>query len=191
VSADGHSASVRPPQVVDPEEQVDVARLLLHRPLVTGPRGSGHAIIRCGMSCTRHAPREVVMLRIQAIISAALLFAVGCSAACAGDFLPRAAGGVTVAAADPGARTGCPEAGSAAMSESDSTATARSAASTSSSSTSARRAAHVGADEVAVDTHSATPSSASDEDKSGGAPAAPHKVRSSLRWQSLLPGVMK
>jgi hypothetical protein len=78
------------------------------------------------------------------------------------------------------------------MSESDSATTARSNASAQSSSTSARRAAHVGADEVAVDTHSATPSSASDEDKSGGAPAAaPHKVRSSLRWQSLLPGVMK
>jgi len=39
------------------------------------------------------------MLRIQAIVSAALFFAVGCSAACAGDFLPRATGGVTVAAA--------------------------------------------------------------------------------------------
>jgi len=132
------------------------------------------------------------MLRIQAIVSAALLFALGCSAACAGDFLPRASGGVTVAAADPGARSGCPEATSAAMSESDSTATARSSTtSSSSSSTSVRRATRVGTDEVAVDTHNATPSSTGDEDKSGGAPAAPHKVRSSLRWQSLLPGVMK
>jgi hypothetical protein len=43
------------------------------------------------------------------------------------------------------------------MSESDSTATARSAASTSSSSTSAHRAADVGADEVAVDSHGASP----------------------------------
>jgi len=133
------------------------------------------------------------MLRIQAIVSAALLFAAGCSAACAGDFLPRAAGGVTVAAADPGARSGCPEAGSAAMSESDSIAAARSStASTSSSTTPVRRAAHVGTDEVAVDSHGATPSSTGDEDKGGGgAPAAPHKARSSLRWQSLLPGVMK
>ena len=133
------------------------------------------------------------MLRIQAIVSAALLFAVGCSAACAGDFLPRAAGGVTVAAAEPSGRSGCPEAGSAAMSESDSISTTRSsAASSSSSSTPVRRAAHVGADEVAADAHSATPSSTGDEDKgSGGAAVAPHKVRSSLRWQSLLPGVMK
>jgi hypothetical protein len=133
------------------------------------------------------------MLRTQAIVSAALLLVLGCSAACAGDFLPRAAGGVTVAAAEPGARSGCPDAGSAAMSESDSTATTRSStASSSSSSTPVRRAAHVGADEVAVDTHSATPSSTGDEDKgSGEAPVAPHKVRSSLRWQSLLPGVMK
>ncbi len=116
------------------------------------------------------------MLRIQAIFSAALLFALGCSAACAGDFLPRAAGGVTVAATDPGPRSaGCPEAGSAAMSESDSVATARSSASAQSSSTSARRAAHVGADEVAADTHSAVPSSASDEDKGGGAPE--HRCR--------------
>jgi hypothetical protein len=78
------------------------------------------------------------------------------------------------------------------MSESDSIASARSGtASTSSSTTPVRRAAHVGADEVAGDSHGATPSSAGDEDKSGGAPTAPHKVRSSLRWQSLLPGVMK
>jgi hypothetical protein len=132
------------------------------------------------------------MLRIQAIFSAALLFAVGCSAACAGDFLPRASGGVTVAAADPGVRSGCPETGSAAMSESDSIATAHSSAAAQSSSTSARRAAPVGADEVVADSHNATSSSAGDEDKSAGAPAVvPHKAKSALRWQSLLPGVMK
>jgi hypothetical protein len=131
------------------------------------------------------------MLRVQAILAAALLFATGCSAALAGDFLPRAAGGVAVAAAEPAARCPGAEVNSAAMSDSDSIATARSTAAAQSSSTSARRAAHVGADEVAADTHSATPSSTGDEDKSAAAPAVPHKAKSALRWQSLLPGVMK
>jgi hypothetical protein len=137
-----------------------------------------------------HAQPEVVMLRFQATLAAAL-FAAGCSAACAGDFLPRAAsGGLATVADDPGARPTCPDVASAAMSESVSIATPSSAASSRSTPTpaSAQRAAHVGTDEVAAETHAA----AGDDDKSGGAaPVSPHKSKGGMRWQSLLPGVMK
>jgi hypothetical protein len=140
-----------------------------------------------------HTPPEVVMLRFQAILAVAMLFATGCSAACAGDFVPRAAsGGLAAVADDPGARSASTDvASAAAMSESDSIATTSSTDSSHSTSTpaSARRAAHVGADDVAAETHTAAPSG--DDHKSGGAPAGPHKSKSGLHWQSLLPGVMK
>ncbi len=129
------------------------------------------------------------MLRSQAILAVALLFAAGCSAAYAGDFLPRAANGLAAVADDHAARPACPDAGpTAVMSEPDAAPVAR-AETAPATATTVRRAAHVGADDVAADTHAAA---AADDDKSGGGAAAPaHKSRAALRWQSLLPGVMK
>jgi hypothetical protein len=54
-----------------------------------------------------------------------------------------------------------------------------------------RRAAHVGADDAAGGAPAALPPSAPAADGDDKpAPANPHKARA-LRWQSLLPGVMK
>lgn len=127
------------------------------------------------------------MLRSQAILAVALLFAAGCSAACAGDFMPRAANGLATAADDHAARPASVDAGpTAVMSEPDAAPVARVAPAPV---VSPRHAARVGADEVAADAH--TPVSG-DEDKGGSGSSVPvHKSRNALRWQSLLPGVMK
>ena len=127
------------------------------------------------------------MLRSQAILAVALLFAAGCSAACAGDFMPRAANGLAAAADDHAARPASADAGpTAVMSEPAATAVARAALVPAAS---PRRAARVGADDVAADAHAQV---SADEDKGGGSSSVPaHKSRNALRWQSLLPGVMK
>ncbi|HEY2395797.1 MAG TPA: hypothetical protein VGH81_07460 [Rudaea sp.] len=129
------------------------------------------------------------MLRSQAILAVALLFAAGCSAACAGDFMPRAANGLAAVADDHAARSTSADAGpTAVMSEPDATPVAR-AAPVPATTTAVRRAVHVGADDVAVDAHAPA---AVDDDKGAGSGSAPaHKSRAALRWQSLLPGVMK
>jgi hypothetical protein len=144
-----------------------------------------------------NTPAEVVMLRFQAIVAVALLFAAGCSAACAGDFLPRAANGLAAVGDDPGARSASADVGAtAAMSESEASVSARSAVPA--RATPARRGAHLGTDEVAADVHAApatgdvhAPPAAGDDDKGGGTAAPAHKSRAGTRWQSLLPGVMK
>ena len=124
------------------------------------------------------------MPRFQTIVAAALLMTFGISAACAGDFMPRAASGFAAVGDDPGARSASVD---GAMSESDCPTTAHSDPGPAAA---PRRAGHVGADEVsAADSRSSTPVADAD-DKSASAPSATHKSRS-LRWQSLLPGVMK
>jgi hypothetical protein len=126
------------------------------------------------------------MLRSQAILAVALLFAAGCSAACAGDFMPRAANGIAAVADDHAGRSVSADAGpTAVMSEPDATPVARVAPAPV---TSPRRAAHVGADDVAADAHAPV---VGDEDKGGSGSVPAHKSRNALRWQSLLPGVMK
>ena len=128
------------------------------------------------------------MLRLQAILAVALLFAAAGSAACAGDFLPRAANGPGAVGDDPGARSTSAEVGAtAAMSESEASISARSAVPA--RATPARRAVHLGADEVAGEAHAAP--ATGDDDKGGGAAAPAHKSRGGTRWQSLLPGMMK
>jgi len=128
------------------------------------------------------------MLRSQAILAVALLFAAGCSAAFAGDFLPRAGNGLAPVVDEHAARSGCADAGpTAVMSEPDAAPVAQAAPATV---TALHRAAHVGADDVAADTQA--PAVVDDDKGGGGAAAVPvHKSRATLRWQSLLPGVMK
>jgi hypothetical protein len=127
------------------------------------------------------------MLRLKIALAAALV--AGCSIACAGDFLPRASSNTLAAVADdPGARS----ASTAAMSEPDTCPTEPAAApATPAHANPARRAAaHVGADDIAVERvgAAATPVVADDDKPAAPAPARkPH----ALRWQSLLPGVMK
>ena len=127
------------------------------------------------------------MLRSQAILTVALLLAAGCSAACAGDFMPRAGNGIAVVADDHAVRSASADAGpTAVMSEPVAAPVAHAAPA---AVVAPRRAPHVGADDVAVDAHAPA---AADDDKgisSGAVPA--HKSRAALRWQSLLPGVMK
>jgi hypothetical protein len=127
------------------------------------------------------------MLRSQAILTVALLLAAGCSAACAGDFMPRAGNGIAVVADDHATRSASADAGpTAVMSEPVAAPVAR--AVPAAAAVAPRRAAHVGADDVAADAH--TPAAA-DDDKGGAGAVPAHKSRAALRWQSLLPGVMK
>jgi hypothetical protein len=129
------------------------------------------------------------MHRIEAILAVALVFAASCSAACAGDFVPRAPGGVAAVADDPGSRSPSDMGSAAAMDESDSAA--RNPTPTSHS-TAAQRAAQIGTDDVASsDSHASTPAATADGDDKGGSTAAPPHKSHSLRWQSMLPGVMK
>ena len=123
------------------------------------------------------------MLRISAAVAA---FALACasSAACAGDFMPRGTNGYAIAD-DPGSRLAVADAGATApMSEPESPGPARAAAPV--------RAGHIGVDGAAAETRAATPAPASETDDKAPPSAAtsPHKAHS-LRWQSLLPGVMK
>ena len=126
------------------------------------------------------------MLRLKIALAAALV--AGCSIACAGDFLPRTSGNTLAAVADdPGARS----ASTAAMSEPDNCPTETAAPATPAHASPARRAAaHVGADDVAVERTTASAAPVVADDDKAGAPAPVRKPHA-LRWQSLLPGVMK
>ena len=126
------------------------------------------------------------MLRLKIALAAALV--AGCSIACAGDFLPRASGNTLAAVADdPGARN----ASTAAMSEPDSCPTEPAAAPATPAHAGSRRAvAHVGADDVAVERTAASAAPVAVDDDKASAPAPVRKPHA-LRWQSLLPGVMK
>ena len=121
------------------------------------------------------------MLRINAVL-VALAFACAASAACAGDFVPRATNGYGAVGDDPGARSAGADMGAAApMSEAESPGPARVAS------------APVGAGHVGVEGAQAAEAhapAATDGDEKSAAPATPHKPHA-LRWQSLLPGVMK
>jgi hypothetical protein len=128
---------------------------------------------------------EVYMPRNYAILALLLVAVSGCPAVYAGDFVTRASGSYAPAVDDSGAR-----AGRAAMSESD-TQVVRTPDTDAAPATTTRRAAHVGADDAAG-AHAALPPAtpAADAADEKPAPASPHKARA-LRWQSLLPGVMK
>jgi hypothetical protein len=126
------------------------------------------------------------MPRNYAII--ALLFvATACPAVYAGDFVTRATSSYAPAGDEAGARAGHV----AAMNESDSTPAVRTPDADTAGVTATRRAAHVGTDDSTGGAHAALPPSAPAADGDDKpAPVSPHKARA-LRWQSLLPGVMK
>lgn len=124
------------------------------------------------------------MPRIRAVF-VALAFVCASSAACAGDFMPRATAGYAAVGDDPGPRSASVDVGSAApMSEAESPGPVRASAPS--------RSGHVGVDgNATADNHTAATAANDGEDKAtSAAPANPHKSRA-LRWQSLLPGVMK
>ncbi|HEX3121848.1 MAG TPA: hypothetical protein VHQ21_00980 [Rhodanobacteraceae bacterium] len=127
------------------------------------------------------------MPRNYAILALLFVAATGCPAVYAGDFVTRAGSGYTPAGDEAGARAGHV----AAMNDSDSAPAVRTPDTDAAPVTATRRAAHVGTDDAAGGAHAVAPAStptADAEDKP--VPASPHKARA-LRWQSLLPGVMK
>lgn len=129
------------------------------------------------------------MLRNYAIFALLLVAVSGCPAVYAGDFVTRASGGYAPAGDDSVARAGR-AAATAAMSESD-TQVVRTPDTDAAPATTARRAPHVGADDATASAHAALPPAAPAADGDDKpVPASPHKARA-LRWQSLLPGVMK
>ena len=128
------------------------------------------------------------MPRNYAILALLFVAATGCPAVYAGDFVTRAGSGYTPAGDEAGARAGHV----AAMNDSDSAPAVRTPDTDADAApvTTTRRAAHVGSDDSGG-AHAVAPASvpaADGEDKP--VPASPHKARA-LRWQSLLPGVMK
>jgi hypothetical protein len=129
------------------------------------------------------------MPRNYAILALLFVALTGCPAVYAGDFVTRATSGYTPAGDEAGARAGH----AAAMNESDSTPAVRTPDTDADAAPAAtlHRAARVGTDDSAGGAHTAVPPStpaADGDDKP--VPASPHKARA-LRWQSLLPGVMK
>lgn len=130
------------------------------------------------------------MPRNYAILALLLVAASGCPAVYAGDFVPRATGGYASAGDDSGAGVGR-VAATAAMGESDAPVLRTPDADAAPAPGTRRAAPLVGADDTAGGAHAALPPSApvaDGDDKP--APASPHKAHA-LRWQSLLPGVMK
>jgi len=129
------------------------------------------------------------MPRNYAILALLLVAAAGCPVVYAGDFVARASSGYAPAGDEAGARAGH----QTAMNESDDPPAVRTPDTDTGASpvTTARRAAHVGADDSSGGAHAAVaPSTPVADGDDKPAPAGPHKARA-LRWQSLLPGVMK
>jgi hypothetical protein len=129
------------------------------------------------------------MPRNYAILALLLVAATGCPAVYAGDFVPRAGSGYTPAGDEAGARAGHV----AAMNESDSTPAVRTPDTDGDTAPVAttHRAVHAGADDSAGSAHAVVaPSAPVADGDDKPAPASPHKARA-MRWQSLLPGVMK
>lgn len=117
------------------------------------------------------------MRRIHGVIVAALVLGAACSGVHAGDFMPRAGNALAAVGDDAAPRA------AAAMSEPESDAPAAPVAPAVSNTP---RAARIGAGDIGAE---ARTGKAADDDHA--APPAPaHKART-LRWQSLLPGVMK
>jgi hypothetical protein len=127
----------------------------------------------------------MVMPRSHVIASAALFAVFGCSAAIAGDFVSRATSAYTVGDSA-GARGSCAEGASQPMSESDAAAPASAAGAAALHAGPASTAKHYGVDDGVADVRPAV-APADIDDK---AVPNPHKAHT-LRWQSLLPGVMK
>ena len=128
------------------------------------------------------------MPRNYAILALLFVAATACPAVYAGDFVTRASG-YTPAGDEAGPRAGHV----ATMSESDSTPGVRTPDTDADAApvTATHRAAQVGTDDAAAGAHAVAPPSAPAADGDDKpAPASPHKARA-LRWQSLLPGVMK
>lgn len=131
------------------------------------------------------------MSRSQAILAAVLLAALGCSSAIASDFVPRSSGSFAPVGDEAGARATCSDVGAgSAMSENDSSEPVHvspgpAAATTTTGPT--RSAKHIGVDDVASDARTAPVVGDADEK---APPPNPHKAKT-MRWQSLLPGVMK
>ena len=130
------------------------------------------------------------MSRSQAILAATLLLAIGWTSALAGDFVPRATNSYAAIGDDPGTRASCPDAGSSApMNEVETSVRNSPGPADAPPATPARSAKHIGVDDAATDTHAAAATTVDSDDKP--VPTTVHKPRSALRWQSLLPGVMK
>ena len=126
----------------------------------------------------------------QALLAAALTIAFVCSNAVAGDFVPRATNSFAAVGDDPGSRASCPDGGSGpAMNETDPSVHSSPGPASAPVVTPSRSAKHIGIDDAAVDTHAATATTTDGDEKP--VPASAHKSRSGLRWQSLLPGIMK
>jgi hypothetical protein len=124
------------------------------------------------------------MPRYPVLVGVTMLLAVASVGVRAADFMPRVGGSSIAAVADDPA----PRAASAAMSEPDSDAPARAFATPSAAVAVPHAAARIGVDDVVADpVHAAK---AGSEDDHAAVPAPAHKGRT-LRWQSLLPGVMK
>jgi hypothetical protein len=129
------------------------------------------------------------MPRNYAILALLLVAAAGCPAVYAGDFVTRASNGYAPGVDEAGARAGHV----AAMNESDETPAVRTPDTDAGAApvTAARRAAHVGTDDSSSGAHAVVaPSAPVADGDDKPAPANPHKARA-MRWQSLLPGVMK
>src|SRR4029453_3343231 len=126
------------------------------------------------------------MPRNYAILALLFVAATGCPAVYAGDFVARASSGYAPAGDEAGARIG-----HVAMKESDSAPAVRTPDTDAAPVATAPQAAHVGTDDAAGSAHAVAPPSAPAADGDDKpVPASPHKTRA-LRWQSLLPGVMK
>jgi hypothetical protein len=127
------------------------------------------------------------MPRNYAVLALLLVAASACPAVYAGDFVTRASS--YTPAGDESGRAGR----AAVMNDSDSAPTVRTPDTDADAApvTTTRRAAHVGADDSVGGAHAvAPPSTPTTDGDDKPAPASPHKARA-LRWQSLLPGVMK
>lgn len=128
------------------------------------------------------------MPRFPVITAAALMLSFGYAAAHAGDFVPRATSSYAAVCDDSAAHSATPDVGSAAaMNESEPVAAVPGQGAAHASPT--RNAKHIGVDDAASDVHPAVVADA--DDKLAAGSAASHKQRGALRWQSLLPGVMK
>lgn len=128
------------------------------------------------------------MPRNYAILALLLVAATGCPAVYAGDFVTRAGSGYVPAGDEAGARAGH----ATATNESDETPAVRTPDTDAGAApvTAVHRAAHVGADDASGAHAVVAPSAPVADGDDKPAPANPHKARA-LRWQSLLPGVMK
>jgi hypothetical protein len=150
--------------------------------------------LRAARSVGARARAEVIMPRFKVIV-AMLPVALACTWVQAGDFAPRGGSSFAAVADDPGARSPVTDSATstAAMSETtDAAAGATSHEAPAHASAPVRRApARVGADDASGEAHASTSSAGDSSDDKAPTTTTAHKGRGALRWQSLLPGVMK